>query len=118
GDSRITEGLFGDSLDLNDASKEQRNDLYGLLAAKNWMKTKDVDTVWTLTYPDFNHDSEENMKAIRLYLESTLCNAAQSLRLKEIYYVAQLGNDSVLSRVVKKVEGVYKALPTSLYATK
>lgn len=50
------------SLDLNDASREQRDDLYEILKGKNWKKAKHVDTVWTLTYPDYDHDSEDDFK--------------------------------------------------------
>ena len=98
------------SLDLNDASHKQRDDLYDILKGKNWQKVKHVDTIWTLTYPDFDHSSEANFKTIRDYLANTFHSAAQNLKLSEIYYVAQLGNDSVIARQVKMVDGAYKVL--------
>ncbi len=106
------------SLDLNDASREQRDDLYEILKGKNWKKAKHVDTVWTLTYPDYDHDSEDDFKKIRDYLAKTFRDSAEKLGLKEIYYVAQLGNESVISRVVKKVDGKHKVLRADLYDAK
>lgn len=103
------------SLDLNDASHKQRDDLYEILKGKNWQKTKHVDTVWTLTYSDYDHGSAANFKTIRDYLANTFHSAAQKLKLSEIYYVAQLGNDSVIARQVKKVDGAYKVLHVETY---
>lgn len=106
------------SLDLNDASQEQRDELYETLKGKNWKKVKHVDTVWTLTYVDYDHNSEDNFKKIRDYLAKTFRSSAEKLGLKEIYYVAQLGNDGVISRMVKKVDGKHKVLRADLYDAK
>lgn len=106
------------SLDLNDATHKQRDDLYEILKGKNWQKTKHVDTVWTLTYSDYDHDSTANFQTIRDYLANTFHSAAQKLKISEIYYVAQLGNDSVITRQVKKVDGAYKVLHAETYDAK
>ena len=103
------------SLDLNDASHKQRDELYEILKGKNWQKTKHVDTVWTLTYSDYDHEVKENFQTIRDYLANTFRSAAEKLKLTEIYYVAQLGNDSVIARQVKKVDGAYKVFRVETY---
>ncbi|WP_236190200.1 hypothetical protein [Pseudomonas pharyngis] len=102
------------SLDLID-SEDQRDELYEILKKKNWQKTKDVDTVWTLGYTKLDPSKESDFVKIKNNITSTLITASKNLKLKKIYYVAQLGNNEVIARVIKKVDGEYKAFKRDLY---
>lgn len=105
------------SLDLID-SEDQRDDLYELIEKQNWKKLNDVDTVWTLTYPKHDHEDEERLTKIKNYIASFFKTSAKELKIKELYYVAQLGNKEVISRVVRKVDGEYKAFIREPYKKK
>lgn len=102
------------SLDLIE-SEDKRDDLYDVLEEKNWKKAKDIDTVWTLTYPKLNHENTEDFKKIKRNIASTFKKAAKDLKIKEIYYVAQLGNKEVIARVIRKVDGEYTVFSRNLY---
>lgn len=103
------------SLDLIDATKAERDGLYDILAGKNWLKTHDVDTVWTLSYSQHEHSDASVFKKIRDNIANVLINASSELRLKRIYYVAQLGNHEVIAREISKVDGQYKCTQRNLY---
>ncbi|GFM68059.1 hypothetical protein PSCICJ_41770 [Pseudomonas cichorii] len=102
------------SLDLIE-SEDQRDDFYEHLKEQNWLKTKDVDTVWTIKFPNANPDNEEHYKSIRDKIARVLIDAATALKLKKIYYVAQLGNHEVISREISKIDGTYKCTFRNLY---
>lgn len=105
------------SLDLID-SEDQRDDFYAFLRAKKWQKTNDVDTVWTIKYPNANPDKKEDYEALRNKIAKTLIEAATEFKLKKIYYVAQLGNYEVIARVIRKEDSKYKCFRRKLYPEK
>ncbi|MDT3268545.1 hypothetical protein QNL75_26145, partial [Pseudomonas amygdali pv. morsprunorum] len=79
-----------------------------ILKSKGWMKTKDVDTVWSIKFTKRDPNNEDDYKGIRNRLASVFIDAAKELKLKRIHYVAQLGNHEVIARVITKVDGEYK----------
>lgn len=105
------------SLDLK-GSEDKRDDLYEVLADKNWHKTDHIDTVWTLGYEQYDHENEEAFTKIKRNIATTMRVAAENLEIKKISYVAQLGNKLVIARVVQKVDGVYKVQNQNLYKKK
>ncbi|CAG8870112.1 hypothetical protein [Pseudomonas fluorescens] len=102
------------SLDLID-SEDQRDDFYAFLKDKNWKKTKDVDTVWTIQYSKANPDTDESYKDVKYNIATTLIEAATEFKLKKIYYVAQLGNHEVIARSITKEDGKYKCFTRKLH---
>lgn len=105
------------SLDL-EKSEDKRDDFYAILESKGWKKTKDVDTVWTIGFPNFDPDNEDDYKRIRNRLASVFIDAATELKLKRIHYVAQLGNAEVIARIIKKADEQYKCYGGDLYPEK
>ncbi|CRM19117.1 hypothetical protein [Pseudomonas sp. 8 R 14] len=102
------------SLDLID-SEDKRDEFYELLRDENWFKTNDVDTVWTLNFPNRDPENDEDYKGVRDRIANVLIKAATDLKLKKIYYVAQLGNHEFIARQISKVDGQYKCTRRSLY---
>ncbi len=102
------------SLDLID-SEDQRDDFYELLKEQNWLKTKDVDTVWTIRFPNANAEKDEHYISLKDKIARTLIDAATELKLKKIYYVAQIGNKEVIARSIVKEDNKYKCFKRPLY---
>jgi hypothetical protein len=96
-------------------SEDQRDDFYEFLKEQNWLKTEDVDTVWTIKFGSANPDKEEDYEALRNKIARTLIEAATKFKLKKIYYVAQLGNHEVIARVIRKEDSKYKCFARKLY---
>lgn len=105
------------SLDLI-KSNDQRDDFYEFLIKKKWLKTADVDTVWTITYPNADPEKKAHYTAIKKKIASELVEAATKLKLKKIYYVAQIGNSEVIARSIMKDEDEYKQFTRKLYPAK
>ncbi|MGY4815706.1 hypothetical protein ACVNP3_07135 [Pseudomonas chlororaphis subsp. piscium] len=105
------------SLDLID-SEDQRDDFYDFLRSKNWFKTKDVDTVWTITYSKSDPEKAEVYTAIKKRIASVLIEGATEFKLKKIYYVAQIGNKEFIARSVKKDGNEYKSFTRKLHPEK
>lgn len=102
------------SLDLID-SEEERDSLYEILAAKNWKKALDVDTVWFLPYSQYSQQTPESTEKIKISIRSTLLNAAKELKLHKIFYVAQIGNAEPIGRTIYKKDGEYQCFTRTLY---
>ncbi|WP_454840528.1 hypothetical protein [Pseudomonas hormoni] len=102
------------SLDLINGEKE-RDDLYALLEESGWKKVKDVDTVWLIEHPTLNQQDKDSLQTVKNHLATTLIHAAKTLKLYEVYYVAQLGNAEVIGRVVKKVNEKYSVYARELF---
>ncbi|MNJ72569.1 hypothetical protein D3C77_692350 [compost metagenome] len=71
--------------------------------------------MWTLGYSQHDHSGSSVFKEIRDNIANTLINASSELKLKKIYYVAQLGNHEVIAREISKVDGKYKCSGRKLY---
>lgn len=102
------------SLDLINAETE-RNDFYALLAGEGWKKARSVDTVWLKEFPFYTKTDEESMTKLRDEIASSIIKPAKQLKVKQVFYVAQLGNNNVISRVVEKRNDLYRAYPQDLY---
>lgn len=102
------------SLDLID-SEEERGDFYAVLAAKNWKKARDVDTVWFLTYSQLAQQTKESTEKVKVDIRSILLETAEKLKLTKIYYVAQIGNSEPIGRAIYKKNGVYTCFTRELY---
>ncbi|MEX5593231.1 hypothetical protein [Pseudomonas orientalis] len=93
------------SLDLVNA-EARRDDFYKLLAAKEWVKLAHVDTVWTFSKPGHTKQDELNAMAD---IADALTEAATEFKLTRINYVAQVGNNIAIERVVEKRGSHYAA---------
>ena len=102
------------SLDLIDVVDE-RNDFYGALADDGWKKAKNVDTVWLKKFTSYTTLDEESSQKLRNEIANSVIKPAAEFKIKQIFYVAQLGNDSVISRVVEKRDGKILAYPHDLF---
>jgi len=94
------------SLDLID-SEDERDRLYEMLAAKKWKKAIDVDTVWFLPFSQYSEQTKESTEKIKNHIRSALLGAAKELKLKKIFYVAQIGNAEPIGRTIYKKNGEY-----------
>ncbi|PIA75068.1 hypothetical protein CDR19_02560 [Ectopseudomonas toyotomiensis] len=94
------------SLDLID-SEDERDRLYEMLAAKDWKKAIDVDTVWFLSYSQYSEQTKDSTENIKADISSTLVGAAKELKLKKIFYVAQIGNAEPIGRTIEKKHSDY-----------
>lgn len=103
------------SLDLIDA-EDKRADLYGLLEDAGWQKAKNVDTVWIQEFHKYTPSlSKERLQELRNEIANPLISAYSILKLSRIYYVAQIGNECVISREVVKRDGTIKAYNAELF---
>lgn len=93
------------SLDLVNA-EPQRDEFYKLLAAKGWNKLARVDTVWV--FNKMGHTVQDERDAIA-HIASVLTEAAIEFKPTRIDYVAQVGNNIAIERVVEKRAGEYAA---------
>ncbi|MCX2708351.1 MULTISPECIES: hypothetical protein [unclassified Pseudomonas] len=105
------------SLDLID-SEDQRDNFYDFLKAKKWQKTKDVDTVWTIRYPNSDPEKDAAYENIKLNIKTTLIEAATEFKLKKIRYVAQIGNKQYIAKSIMKEGNEYKQFRRDLYPKK
>lgn len=102
------------SLDLKE-SEDQRRDFYTFLKKKDWKKTNDVDTVWTLEYENASPANDDTYLKIKNNIKSTLIEASKELKLFRIEYVAQIGNAEFIAKAIKKHEGVYQQFNRPLH---
>ncbi|MEE4232348.1 hypothetical protein V2I85_12300 [Pseudomonas viridiflava] len=102
------------SLDLID-SEDQREDFYDFLKEQKWCKTKDVDTVWTIRYPNTDHEKDSAHTAVKQNIKKTLIKAATKFKLKKIRYVAQIGNKEYIAKSVMKDGDEYQQFNRDLY---
>lgn len=86
------------SLDLVNG-ESRRDDFYKLLASKEWIKLAHVDTVWTFSKP--GHTKQDELSAMAEIVE-VLTEAAIEFKPTRINYVAQIGNNIAIERVVEK----------------
>ncbi|MBJ2219617.1 hypothetical protein [Pseudomonas sp. MF7453] len=93
------------SLDLMNA-EPRRDDFYKLLATKGWVKLAHVDTVWTFSTP--GHSKQDELNAMADIAE-VLTEAAIEFKPTRINYVAQIGNNVAIERVVEKRRNQYCA---------
>ncbi|AKF51660.1 hypothetical protein [Pseudomonas syringae] len=91
------------SLDLTNA-KESRPELYSVLEEAGWKKASNVDTVWLKDYKYANLD-DQTVTTIRNDISKPLIDAHKKLKLDKIYYVAQIGNTTAISRLIEKRAG-------------
>ncbi|RMR07134.1 hypothetical protein [Pseudomonas syringae group genomosp. 7] len=99
-------------------SEDERTKFYNFLSKQKWQKTKDVDTVWTLTFPKLDIELPSACKKAKAKIRDTFFEAVEKFRLEEISYIAQIGNHQVISRLIKKKNGEYKCLARKLYPVK
>lgn len=102
------------SLDLIDA-EDERNDFYGALADDGWKKAKSVDTVWLKKFTSYTTLDEASSLKLRNEIANSIIKPATELEIKQVFYVAQLGNDAVISRVVEKRNGTILAYAQDLF---
>lgn len=93
------------SLDLVNA-EPRRDDFYKLLAAKAWVKLANVDTVWT--FNKMGHTKQDEIDAAA-DIAKVLTEAANEFKPTRINYVAQIGNNQAIERVVEKRASEYAA---------
>lgn len=86
------------SLDLVNA-EPQREEFYKMLAANGWTKLTSVDTVWTFSKMGSTKEEED---VARSEIAKLLTEAAKEFKPTRITYVAQIGNNSAIERVVEK----------------
>lgn len=99
-------------------SENERTEFYAFLRNKVWEKTKDVETVWTVTFGKLDPNSEDSLKRAKSTINNTLLEAAKKLKLNEISYIMQIGNNTPISRAIKKKDGQYKCFIRELYPLK
>lgn len=93
------------SLELVNA-ESKRDEFYKLLAAKGWTKLARVDTVWVLNKMGHTERDERDAMAD---IASVLTEAATEFKPTRIDYVAQVGNNIAIERVVEKRASSYAA---------
>lgn len=91
------------SLDLANAKKD-RPDFNKHLADLHWKKLSNVDTVWTIHYPNA---LEATIPQIKTDIANTLLAAAKALKLDRIDFVAQVGSGTAIGRHILNKNGVY-----------
>jgi hypothetical protein len=102
------------SLDLTNA-KDNRPEFYSVLEGAGWKKAQNVDTVWLQDFSKYTSLDEQTLTNIRNDIARPLLDAYKNLKLDKIYYVAQIGNGAVISRVVEKRNGELKAYVENLF---
>ncbi len=102
------------SLDLTNA-KDKRHELYVALEDAGWKKAQNVDTVWLKDFAKYNHLDQQTLTDMKNAIATPIVDAHKSLKLDKIYYVAQIGNGLVISRVVESRSGEVKAYPQDLF---
>ncbi len=103
------------SLDLIGA-EEKRDDLYGILEDAGWNKARNVDTVWVKEFRNYAPNlDEERLKKLRSEIATPFIEAYKSLKLSKVYYVAQIGNECVISREVETRGGKLMAYTESVF---
>ncbi|MCL6307139.1 hypothetical protein M3R28_09505 [Pseudomonas syringae] len=103
------------SLDLMDVVQNVRNEFYAELATDGWKKANNVDTVWLKDFSAYTTLGEEQLKKLRNEVADSIINPASKLKVKQVFYVAQLGNSVVISRVVENRNGAFKAFTQDLH---
>jgi len=93
------------SLDLVNA-ESRRDEFYKLLAAKGWNKLARVDTVWVFNKTG---STEQDEREAMGHIASVLIEAAIEFKPTRIDYVAQVGNNIAIERVVEKRASEYAA---------
>lgn len=93
------------SLDLVNA-ESRRDEFYKFLAAKGWTKLARVDTVWV--FYKMGHTEQEERDAVA-DIARVLTEAAIEFKPTRIDYVAQVGNNIAIERVVEKRAREYAA---------
>ncbi|BDB21895.1 hypothetical protein cym2001_52600 [Pseudomonas sp. CYM-20-01] len=91
------------SLDLEDA-EGVRYEFNALLESSNWVKLKNVDTVWSFNYPDRDQSHYQTTKT---YVADKLMKAAKEFRIKGITAVAQIGNSKAFGHQITLKSGVH-----------
>jgi hypothetical protein len=99
-------------------SEDERTKFYTFLSKNGWKKTKDVDTVWTITFPALNDGIASSRTEAKVKIRDVFYEAAKALKLKEISYIAQIGNQEFISRVIEKRNGEYGCFARELYPPK
>ena len=99
-------------------SEDERTEFYAILRKKKWQKTKDVETVWTLTFKNLDPSIEGTLKKAKNAIRDTLLETVKDLKLKEVSYIVQIGNHRPISRVIRKKDGEYKCFSRELYPPK
>lgn len=102
------------SLDLINAEEKKRTDFYADLSGAGWKKAKNVDTVWLKDFEGCT-SSEDDLKKIRDNIATLFINSYKKLKLEKIFYVAQIGNEIVISRVVEERSGKVKAYSEKVF---
>lgn len=103
------------SLDLIDA-EDKRADLYGMLEDAGWRKARNVDTVWVKEFRNYSPNLDEGrLKELRGEIAAPFFAAYKSLKLSKVYYVAQIGNECVISRQVEMRGGKLSAHVESVF---
>ncbi|QVI77582.1 hypothetical protein [Pseudomonas syringae] len=102
------------SLDLKNENGN-RADLYKYLEEADWKKVKNVDTVWLKDFDDYTTINEQVLNSIKGEIAKPLVTAYKELKLDKIYYVAQIGNTIVVSRVIETRKGDYGVYPQELF---
>ncbi|MFG0671113.1 hypothetical protein ACF8E6_11255 [Pseudomonas sp. xss_1] len=103
------------SLDLIGA-EEKRADLYGTLEDAGWKKARNVDTVWVKEFRNYSPNlDEDRLKELRGEIATPFIAAYKSLKLSKVYYVAQIGNECVISREVETRGGKLMAYAQSVF---
>lgn len=91
------------SLDLVNA-ESRRDGFYKLLAAKGWVKLGAVDTIWTFSKTGYTqHDASQ----VEGEIAKLLTEAATEFVPTSISYVAQIGNNVAVERIVEKRDDHY-----------
>lgn len=101
------------SLDLIDVVDE-RDDFYAALADAGWKKARNVDTVWLKDFSSYTSTDEDSLKNLRNEIARSIIKPAKELKIQQVFYVAQLGNKEVISRLVEERSGQYLAHPQNL----
>ncbi|WP_122677763.1 hypothetical protein [Pseudomonas viridiflava] len=102
------------SLDLTNENGN-RADLYKYLELAGWEKVQNVDTVWLKDFSNYTSTTEYNLSQIKNEIATPLVNAYKELKLDRIYYVAQIGNTTAISRVIEVRKGQLGAYPQELF---
>jgi len=102
------------SLDLTNA-KDNRPEFYSALEDAGWKKAQNVDTVWLKDFNKYTNLDEQTLTNIKNDIATPFVDAHKSLKLDKIYYVAQIGNGIVISRVVENRRGDVKAYPQDVF---
>jgi hypothetical protein len=95
------------SLDLKNATKQQRDAFDGALKDEAFVKLTGVDTVWVFAFP--NEPTESAIVEASGVIQRFLKEVVEELKIEKITYVLQIGNSPPVGAEIEDIYGTHKA---------